>query len=58
VYRPGPRPRNDPEQNFLRSRVVKLQDQAESQILAGVRKSKRQRKSQGSTPPFAEEPQP
>jgi len=58
VYLPGPRPRNDPEQNFLTSRIIKLQDQAESQILAGVRKRKRQCKSQGSTPPVAHEAQP
>lgn len=57
VYLPGPQPRNDPEQNFLTSRIIKLQDQAESQILAGVRKRKRQCK-RDSTPPVAQEPQP
>jgi hypothetical protein len=38
VYGPGPRPRNDPERNFLTSRIVKLKNQTELQILAGVRK--------------------
>ena len=48
VYLPGRQLRKDPERNFLTSRIVQLQNQAASQILAGARKKKRRLKNQVS----------